>query len=497
MSTTAITPSSPESGSSSSQPFRLRWLVLIVVMTANIMDAMDSTIATIAGPSVRRDLGGGASTLQWISAGYTLAFAVLLIAGARLGDIFGRRRVFLLGLAGFTIFSAACAAAPSMPVLIASRALQGAFGALMIPQGFGFLKQVFPDQAEFNKAMGFVGPATGLPLLAAPILAGALIDANLWHVGWRLVFLINVPIGVIALALAIPTLPDSPKRSGLTLDARGVWLVGLALVAIIYPLIQGRADGWPVWTFALLATGALLLFAFLRHERGHRDNALIEPTLLSNRTYLSGIAVILFFFGAFAGLLLCVSLYGQLGEGWSPIHAGLTLTPMVIGIILGMTVSFALVDRLGRHLLHIGILLIAAGTAGIALTLTGAHSASTGDLVPGLLFAGLGAGTSFAQLFGFVLNSVTMDEVGSASGVLEATQQLSTSLGVAVLGTIFFAAFDHHLPTDALQITAWACLVPLAGAFLFVFRLPMHARDEQELLQHDDATPSSVPGLAS
>ncbi len=344
------------------------------------MDAMDSTIATIAGPSVRRDLGGGASTLQWISAGYTLAFAVLLIAGARLGDIFGRRRVFLLGLAGFTIFSAACAAAPWMPMLIASRALQGASGALMIPQGFGFLKQVFPDQAEFNKAMGFVGPATGLPLLAAPILAGALIDANLWHVGWRLVFLINVPIGVIALALAIPTLPDSPKRSGLTLDVGGVWLVGLALVAIIYPLIQGRADGWPLWSFALLAAGALLLFVFLRHERGHRGSALIEPTLLSNRTYLSGIAVILLFFGAFAGLLLSVSFYGQLGEGWSPIHAGLTLTPMVIGIILGMTVSFALVDRLGRHLLHIGILLIAAGSAGIALTLTGAHSASTWDL---------------------------------------------------------------------------------------------------------------------
>src|ERR1700749_1661033 len=165
--TTATTPSPPASDDTRSSPYRLRWVVLIVVMTANVMDAMDSTIATVAGPSVRRDLGGGASTLQWISAGYTLAFAVLLIAGARLGDIFGRRRVFLVGLAGFTLFSATCAAAPSMLVLIVSRALQGAFGALMIPQGFGFLKQVFPDQNEFNKAMGFVGPATGLPLLAA------------------------------------------------------------------------------------------------------------------------------------------------------------------------------------------------------------------------------------------------------------------------------------------------------------------------------------------
>jgi EmrB/QacA subfamily drug resistance transporter len=476
------------------EPHRLRWVVLVVVMTANIMDAMDATIANIAGPSVRQDLGGGTSTLQWISAGYTLAFAVLLIAGARLGDIFGRRRVFLVGLAGFTLFSATCAAAPSMSVLIVSRALQGAFGALMIPQGFGFLKQAFPDQSEFNKAMGFLGPATGLPLLAAPVLAGALIDANLWHVGWRLVFLINVPIGVIALALGIPALPETAKRPGLKLDLGGVCLVGLALVAIIYPLIQGRTDGWPLWIFSILAVGVLLLFAFLRHERRHQENALIEPTLLRNRTYLSGIAVVLFFFGAFSGLLLCVSLYGQLGEGWSPIHAGLSLTPMVIGIIVGMTVSFALVNRLGRHLLHIGILLIAAGDACVALTLTAAHSASAWDLVPGLLLAGAGAGVSFAQLFGFVLNSVNMDEVGSASGVLEATQQLSTSLGVAVLGTIFFSVFNHHVPTDALQITAWACLAPLAGAFLLVFGLPMHALEEADQLpQTNPQPPSTTP----
>ena len=158
-----------------------------------------------------------------------------------------------------------------------------------------------------------------------------------------------------------------------------------------------------------------------------------------------------------------------------------------------MTISSALVQRLGRHLLHAGILLIAAGTAEIALTLTAAHSASTWDLVPGLLLAGTGAGTSFAQLFGFVLNSVTMNEVGSASGLLEATQQLSTALGVAVLGTIFFSAFAHHLPTDALQITAWACLAPLAGAFLLIFRLPMHARSEQETPPQNDGTQDCVP----
>ena len=473
-------PSSPaDAGASSPRPYRLRWVVAAVVLAANLMDVLDATIVNVAGPSVHRDLGGSASTLQWLSAAYTLAFAVLLIAGARLGDIYGRRRLFLIGSAGFTLSSAASAAAPTIEVLIAFRALQGAFGALMIPQGFGLMKQVFTDDAELGKAFGLFGPATGVPMLAAPIVAGALIDANLWGIGWRLVFLVNVPIGALTLPLAIRALPRGATHRGVKLDLGGVGLVGVALVAIIYPLIQGRAEGWPAWCCAMLAAGAVLLFVFLRYERRRRRDALIEPTLLTNRTYLSGTAVALAFFGAFSGLLLCISLFGQLGEGWSPVHAGLTLTPMVVGMILGMVGSNAAVSRLGRHLFHIGILLIAAGTAGLALTVTGAHTASTWDLAPSLFFIGVGVGASIGQLFRFILTSVSMDEVGSASGVLEAVQQLSSALGVAVLGTIFFSAFGDHLPPDALQITAWACLAPLAAAFLLVFRLPMHAREEQ------------------
>jgi EmrB/QacA subfamily drug resistance transporter len=451
--------------------------VAFVVLAANVMDLLDATIVNVAGPSVHRALGGGASTIQWLSAGYTLAFAVLLIAGARLGDILGRRRMFLVGSAGFTLFSAACAAAPTIGVLIACRALQGAFGALMIPQGFGLMKQVFNDD-ELDKAFGLFGPATGVPMLAAPILAGALIDANLWGTGWRLVFLINVPIGALTLLFAARSLPHGATHSDAKLDLGGVAIVGVALVTIIYPLIQGRTDGWPAWSFGILAAGVILLVAFFRHER-HSNNPLIEPTLLANRTYLGGIAVVLALFGAFGGLLLCVSLFGQLGEGWSPIRAGLMLTPMVVGMILGMGGSFALVNRLGRHLLHLGILLIAAGAVVLALILTDARTASTWDLLPGLVLVGAGAGASIGQLFRFILTSVTMKEVGSASGVLEAVQQLSTALGVAVLGTIFFSAFSDHLPTFALEITAWACLAPLAAAFLLVFRLPMHAREEE------------------
>jgi MFS family permease len=396
----------PGAGTGRRPPYRLRWIVAAVVLAANVMDLLDATIVNVAAPSIHRDLGGGVSTIQWLSAGYTLAFAVLLIAGARLGDIFGRRRLFLVGSAGFTLTSAACAVAPTIGVLITFRALQGAFGALMIPQGFGLMKEVFDDDAELDKALGLFGPATGVPMLAAPIIAGALIDANLWGLGWRLVFLINVPIGALALPLGVRSLPrGGATHPGAKLDIGGVLLVGLALVAIIYPLIQGRADGWPAWSFALLAVGAILLMVFLRYERHHQNNPLIEPTLLTNRRYLGGVAV--------------------------------------------------------------------------ALALVGARTASSWDLVAGLFFVGSGVGVSIGQLFRFILSSVTMDEVGSASGVMEAVQQLWTSLGVAVLGTIFFSAFGHHPATYALQIAAWTCLAPLAAAFVLVFRLPMQPREEQ------------------
>lgn len=454
----------------------LRWLVLAVVIAANMMDLMDATIVNVAGPSIRSALGGSDSTLQWLSAGYTLAFAVFLITGARLGDMFGRRRLFLVGSAGFTLMSAACAAAPSTTALIVFRLAQGAFGALLIPQGFGIIKEVFAEE-EMGKVFGAFGPTMGIAMLAAPILAGVLVGVHFLD-GWRLVFLINVPVGIVTFAVALRTLPRTIPHPGIKLDRVGMVLIGIALTAIVYPLIEGREDGWPAWTFLSLAAGAAVLVAFLLWERHAPGDALIEPSLLSNRTYVSGILVALATFGAFGGLLLCVSLFTQLGEGFSAIHAGLTLIPMVIAMVIGMVVSFAVVKKLGRHLIQIGVGLIAVGAAILALTVTAAGPISTWDLAPALFVVGLGAGASFGQLFDFILAGVTMEEVGSASGVLEAVQQLSSAIGVAALGTIFFSAFGDGLPTHALEITAWACLVPLAAAFLLVFRLPMQAREE-------------------
>jgi len=459
-------------------PYAARWLVLAIVLCAEVMDLMDATIVNVAAPSIRRDLGGGATTLQWLGAAYTLSFAVLLVTGARLGDIFGRRRLFLIGSFGFTLMSALCALAPSADLLIVLRALQGGFGALLIPQGFGLLKEVFPKEEE-GKVFATFGPVMGLSAIAAPIIAGVLIDANILSTGWRMVFLINVPVGIVAFAGALRYLPHGAAKPGTRLDLVGMTLVGLASVAIIYPLIQGRAEGWPVWIFAMLAAGVVLLITFLGYERHRREAPLIEPSLLRNRTYVDGIVVALGFFAVFAGLILIVSLFCQVGQGFSAVHAGLTLVPMTAGMVVSMVISFALVAKLGRHLLHVGIALSGAGAAALAVTVTGASGASTWALLPALLLMGLGAGFVFGQLFDIILAGVAMEEVGSASGLLNAVQQLASALGVAVLGTVFFSRLTAgHLPTNALQITAWVTLIPLALTFALAFKLPMQAREE-------------------
>jgi EmrB/QacA subfamily drug resistance transporter len=457
--------------------YAARWIVLAIVLAAEVMDLMDATIINVAGPSIRRDLGGGATTLQWLSAAYTLTFAVFLVTGARLGDILGRRRLFLIGSAGFTVMSAACAAAPSPELLIAARVLQGGFGALLIPQGFGLLKEVFPEE-EMGRVFGTFGPVMGLSAIAAPVLAGLLIDADILSTGWRMVFLINVPVGIWAFAGAARWLPRTAPKADITLDLGGMVLVGLASVAIIYPLIQGRAEGWPVWIFAMLGAGAGLLGAFVLYERRRRHAPLIEPGLLRNRAYTDGIMVALGFFATFAGLLLIVSLFCQLGEGFSPVHAGLTLVPLTLGMVISMMASFALVARFGRHLLHAGIALAAAGAIMLAVMVSGADRASTLTLLPALFVSGLGAGLVFGQLFDIILAGVAMDEVGSASGVLNAVQQLASALGVAVLGTVFFSGFTFgRVPTGALATTAWVALIPLGITFVLAFRLPMQARE--------------------
>ena len=460
--------------------YRWRWVVLAIVLVAEIMDLLDSTVITIAAPTVRNELGGGTTAMQWWAAGYTLAFAVFMIVGGRLGDVFGRRRVFVIGIAGFTLASIACALAPSPDILIATRVLQGGFGALLIPQGLGMIKTVFPPK-EMGGAFAAFGPVMGLAAIAGPILAGWLVSADLLGTGWRMIFLINVPLGVVGLLGALRFMPESKARTRIKLDPLGVGLISAASLALIYPLVQGRELGWPLWTFGLMAAGLALLAVFAAVERRSGDHALIAPSLLRNRAFTSGLVVGIVFFAGFAGLLLVVSLFLQLGLHFTPVHAGLTFIPMSLGVAITAGASYALMPRFGRKVLQGGLLIVAAALVWLAATVThDGVGVSSWQLVPALLAFGLGMGFVFGPLFNVILAGVEDHEVGSASGTLNAIQQLGNSIGVAVLATIFFSLLDNgHLPPSAMTVTALISAGLFVASFGLSFLLPKDARMEE------------------
>ena len=350
--------------------------------------------------------------------------------------------------------------------------LQGAFGAVLIPQGFGMLKEVFADE-DMAKVFGAFGPVMGLSAVGGPILAGFLVDWDLWGTGWRMVFLDQLPIGLLALLGAARFLPRTITAPGARLDVGGMLLVGAAAFALIYPLIEGRELGWPWWSLGLLAAGVALTMAFLAYERRRRESPLIELSLLRNRSFTSGLAVAVAFFAAFGGIILVLSLFLQLGEGYTPARTGLALAPLSIGMVAAMILSFALVERLGRRLIHVGVVVAAAGMVVLAAMVHGRTGISAWTLTPGLAIAGLGTGMVFGQLFDVILAGVGTTETGSASGVLNAVQQLSFSIGVAGVGTLFFSLLDdHRLPANALTTTALLTLLPLAASFALAFRLP-------------------------
>jgi EmrB/QacA subfamily drug resistance transporter len=463
-------------------PDRRRWLVLAIVLVAEVMDLIDGTIVNIAAPSIQRDLGGDATTLQWYGAAYTLAFAVLLITGARLGDRFDRRKVFLVGVVGFTAASVACAAAPSSAFLIAMRAVQGGFGALLIPQGFGMIKAVFPDN-EVQKAFAAFGPVIGIAAVISPIIVGVLTSGDLFGLGWRAVFLVNVPLGIIGLIGSLRVLPRGTGIPGTRLDPGGVVIVTAAAFALVYPLVQGRQLGWPAWVFVMFAAGVVGFAAFARYERRHSERALITPSLLRNRTYTSGLIVALCFFAAMIGLNLVLSLFCQLGEGFSPLRTGLTLAPFALGVAFTAGLSYPLAQRFGRGSMQVGFVVMGAGLGLLALMVhDGGTHTSPWALVPGELLAGAGMGLALPPLFDFILAGVKEHEIGSASGVLNAVQQFAAALGIAVFATVFFAFLDaHHPPVTAMTWTAVLSLIPLALAFLAVFRLPHRPRETPAL----------------
>jgi EmrB/QacA subfamily drug resistance transporter len=453
-----------------------RWAVLALVLAAECMDLLDGTIVNVAAPAIRTGLRASSSALEWIIGGYALAFAVGLIAGARLGDRYGRKRLFVLGALGFVAASLASACAVSPGMLIGSRLAQGAAAALLIPQGLGIIRDVFAP-ADQGKAFALFGPVIGLSAVLGPIVGGVLVDANAFGTGWRLIFLVNLPLGLAAALGAVRLMPESRSARPARLDGVGTLLGAAAMALLIYPLIQGRQAGWPVWAYAMMAASAAVfaLLALWTRRQGRRGRAvLVETSVFRHRAYSAGLASVIVFFGGMTGTLLAFSLYFQFGEHFSAIHAGLTLAPFAAGSALGAVLAATVVvPRLGRAALQVAAVIIAAGTGWLYLTIN-SHGLATSSaaLIPAQLVLGAGIGMLISPLFDFVLAAVADHEVGSASGVVNAAQQLAGAVGVAVIGTVFFttlaragfvAAISHCLLIElasAAVLAAAAQLLP-------------------------------------
>ncbi|GAA0525854.1 MFS transporter [Paractinoplanes ferrugineus] len=425
---------------------RRKW-ALIVVLLAAFMDLLDSTIVNVAIPSIQSDIGASFAQVQWIIAAYLLSFAVLLVTGGRLGDIFGRRRLFLIGVTSFTLASALCGLASNPELLIAARGLQGLAAALMVPQVLSIVTATFPP-AERGAALGAFGGLAGLATVGGPILGAVLTDLDLFGWQWRTIFLINVPVGILTLVAAFVVVRESRSERPLRLDLVGVVLLAAGMLLLLVPLVEGRERGWPAWTFISMALAVVVLLVLVRQQRARsaRDGSpLIAMNLFRLRSFSAGLSANLIFFTLVTGYFLIFTLYLQAGLGYSVLKAGLTGIPWSFGTSFAAAISATvLTKRLGRKVLVIGAVLLAAGFAGIGLTTELAGTDVTPwQLLPALLVGGIGMGMIVAPILDFILAEVPTDDAGSGSGLVNAVQQVGGAIGIAVIGVIFFSSLSH------------------------------------------------------
>jgi MFS family permease len=380
-----------------------RTIALIVVSLAFVMDLLDSTIVNIAIPSIKFNLAASYSAIQWVVAGYALTFALLLVTGGRMGDVYGYKKLFLFGIGGFTVASLLSGLAQNPGMLIAARLLQGSMAALMVPQVMS-LMQIMYKPEERGAINGLFGALGGLSASLGPVVGGLLIKANLFNLDWRPIFLINVPIGILGLLAAIKYLPDGKSSHPLKLDLTGTGIIVIAMLLLIYPLIQGRDLGWPTWTYIMIAASipVFIIFALWQKHKEKTDGSpLILPALFKNHSFGVGLSINLVFEMAMIGFFLTFGLLMQIGLGFT-----------------------ALIAR------HYGL------------------SVHSWQFIPTLLLIGVGMGMVFGSLFAAVLNGVDLRHAGSASGTLNAVQQVGGAIGVALIGVIFFGQLSQAAPTS-------------------------------------------------
>jgi EmrB/QacA subfamily drug resistance transporter len=441
---------------------RRAWQALIVLLIGMFMSLLDATIVNVALPTIRASLGASESTLSWIISGYALAFGLALIPAGRLGDRFGHKWVFFSGLVLFTAASLACGLAQDSTQLVVARVVQGLAGGIYLPAVTAFIQLLFPGRSR-GKAFAIMGAVIGLSSALGPIVGGLLIQAFGEANGWRYVFDVNVPIGVIALAAAIALLPRgaADRRESGGVDWAGLALLSGGLVAILVPLIEGQDTGWPLWTYLSIAGGVVLIVLFAAWEVSYSrrgKSPLVPPHLFSHAAFTGGTILALVYFAAFTSIFFSISILWQAGLGHTALESGLVSIPFAIGSIIGASQSNRLAARLGRNVLVMGVAMVAVGLATIwvILLLVPAADLTNWDLLAPLAVAGIGSGFFIAPNAQFIVATVDPQEAGAASGVIGTMQRLGSAVGIAVIGSVFFGTLTIDKPTFTGRPTAAA-----------------------------------------
>jgi EmrB/QacA subfamily drug resistance transporter len=440
-------------GDTSDEPDPRRWVALGVCVCALFMTLLDVSIVTVALPSIGASTGAGPSALQWVVSGYALAFGMVPIIGGRLGDDRGRKRMLLTGIGAFVGCSALVGLAPTPGVLIAGRVLQGLAGGLINPQVAGLVQQLFP-RTERGRAFGTIGAAVGIATAAGPVVGGLVIAVGGAHFGWRLCFLVNVPVGVAAFLLCRRLLPSAPRRdTSRPLDLPGATLLGLGVFGVLFPAVQFDADH--DLRLALLLVPALALLAgFVAWERGpgrRRGYPLVDLRLFRIRSFADGTVLAMLFFCAYTGTPLVLALFLQDGLGFTPLQSGLTASTYAVGSALSAPIGGRLLSRLGQRLLVGALALFGVGVAAAALLagqLAGTAAPATVALAmaPALLVAGLGGGSVVTPNQALSLADVDARGGSTAGGVLQTAQRVGNAVGAAVITAVFYASVSNAAP---------------------------------------------------
>lgn len=431
---------------------RRRWFALIALLLAAFMNLLDTTIVFMALPPMAAALGATYAALEWVIAGYTLAFATGLITGGRLGDIIGRKRVFMAGMAAFTLASVLAGLAPSAPVLIGARVLQGLAAAIMVPQVLAIIQVTFPVGKRVA-ALALYGITLGMAAVIGPLLGGVLTELDVFGLGWRPIFLINLPVGLVGLVAAGRLLDESRSPHPLHLDLVGVALGTVSVLLVAFPLVQGRTMGWPIWLFGLMALSlpAFIAFGVWERRKAHRDGSpLVEPSLFRERGFVAGLAVSTAFLSALPSLWFVLVIWLQVGLGYTPLTTALVAIGAPVASIFTAARAVRLVPMLGRHVLSIGFGLAVAAMGLFIATLQVADEGVTGwHAVPSLVLFGLALGLINPVVLDFVLAAVDPKDAGSAAGVVGTFQQVGAALGIAVVGALFFGHLAGNAPSEA------------------------------------------------